>query len=872
MSRPRMQLPHRVPALSFLGAMLAMAPLGAAWADVVIRVKPDEGAAGLMAALQKAREQRAVSQGREPIRIVLAQGRYVLNEPLVIGSADSGTARAPLVIEAEKPGTAVLTGGPQLALSGKASSQRWTFAIPKNYGGPTEQTVGQFYVNGRRAVLAREPDQGNWWFVQAPSADTLPMSQANAQRARELLKGHEGRALVQVMQSWTSGMHRVSGFTPNADGVRLQPPPKWPLMKFGTAQRYFIANVPGALNAPGEWLPSGGQIQYIPSAADAGGKAEDAVAVWPRLGTLLKIEGHGEDDDSRVQHVTLKGLAFAYTAAPIPAGGWVDQQAALDRPAAVEINNASHVQLSACKFSLLGGHGAWLRRSVRDSGISNCVFDDIGAGAIKIGDDRRAGGAPPTGKITVQGNAIFHTGRDFPGAVAIWIGKSGDNVIANNVIGHTSYTGISLGWTWGFEPQGADNNQIKDNVLFDIGQAQLSDLGAIYTLGASKGTRITGNYIRQVRDYPHYGAGAWGIYNDEGTSGMTVENNVVVGTRSGGYHLHYGRDIDINRNIFVGGELAEITWSNPGRSGAWRLKQAATSRRSANEALMINSTQTKQARAQMGLSDDPNELAFADIQAGSDITDVRAAGQLAPQYQDLLKSVLRTAQSNISHAKGLPIDAAALRVPASPSIPTPPLIARRWDFADMRPGRPPAGLAFEPDGAGANAIRLERKGTPDGAEQTCLLLEDGAASLKKYEPYVFAKPGFPTGGASARFRILLDAHSRIIHEWRDRNGVNYKSILKFTLSAEQGLEVGGKVLAPLQAGEWLDVTVAMPAGANPGSWNLKLTAGQGKPREWSNLPLVTKQVPVWGWVGWISDGVATARTCLGMLAIQPSGR
>ena len=311
---------------------------------------------------------------------------------------------------------------------------------------------------------------------------------------------------------------------------------------------YFVENVYEELGQPGEWYLDRhtGRLTYVPKKGESLDNTRFVVPVLPKLLTVW-----GEAEENRFpEYIRFEGIRFSHTEWSYQAPLSGCEQAARMVPAAVQVIDAMRVGFHSCTFSHLGTWGIEVLGSSRDVIIAGCTFEDLGAGGVKAWHG--------TQRTTVSDCEIRACGRVFYSAVGVLIGNSGANKVIHNHLHDIRYTGISVGWHWGYELCHNQGNIIEYNHIHDIGAGYLSDMGGIYTLGPQQGTRLRFNHIHHVQSRTY---GGWGIYPDEGSSDLLVESNLVHDCNRALFNQHYGGNNVVRNNIFAFGGDAQVSLS-----------------------------------------------------------------------------------------------------------------------------------------------------------------------------------------------------------------------------------------------------------------------------------------------------------------------
>jgi parallel beta-helix repeat protein len=351
--------------------------------------------------------------------------------------------------------------------------------------------------------------------------------------------------------------------------------------------RVYVFNALSELDEPGEWYLDyrSGVLSYRPR---AGEDLNNAEIVVPTLERIIEVSAPAAGAE-RVEYVAFRGLTFAHADLTRE---HTETRATTD--CAVLLENAWHCAVEDCVFDNVGGYGARLSL--------DCVLNRV------VGNTITRSGA---GGIFLNSHIVgWGTTQFVPGEQNEFFSPVGNLIARNDIHDCGEYKKYVAGIHWDTRPENqtlAPGNVFRRNLIYALPRngifgfrnlggfvfeynhiyevlRESDDGGLIHVCAtadsiayATSPAIVRGNLLHDAEafrndDYIVGNVGlnaagnGHGVYLDNHTSHVLIENNVIRNTRKGAIFFHMGRDNTVRNNIVLDDRYAQIWfakyWSN----------------------------------------------------------------------------------------------------------------------------------------------------------------------------------------------------------------------------------------------------------------------------------------------------------------------
>jgi hypothetical protein len=262
----------------------------------------DQPFATLERARDAVRELKGAGTADKPVTVLIHGGIHVLRETLVFTPEDSGTKEAPVTYAAQPGAKPVISGGMRIT-GWRNEGGVAVAAVPGVKEG--ERYYKSLYVNGRRAVRAREP-HGGFFRIRDVLEPALQKNSKKDNRRIDINRqgfvfdGEDLKpwpdladAVVVRYAAWETSLNWIQSVDVERRRVMFTDPKGWVL---GTQEhhdpkgdRYFVENIREALDEPGEWyLDRGtGEARYLLRTGETAESLDAVAGVAERLIGIL---------------------------------------------------------------------------------------------------------------------------------------------------------------------------------------------------------------------------------------------------------------------------------------------------------------------------------------------------------------------------------------------------------------------------------------------------------------------------------------------------------------------------------------------------------------------------------------------------------
>jgi hypothetical protein len=333
--------------------------------------------------LAAARDAARPFAGKEAVTVTVGDGVHYLPETLALKPADSGSAKFPVIYQAEHDGKAVISGG--IDLTGGLA---WLGPMGRPGGDqyeaktPPGLVIDQLFVGGVRQRMARYP---NYDATQTTAAwQGFAADAFSNERAAKWADPAGGYIHAMHAARWGGYHYRITGKNP--DGSVAYEGGWQNNRQMGMHKDFrMVENIREELDASGEWFhdTKANILHFIfDGPFDSVTTRVEAV----RLRHLVELQG---SPGSPVKHVTFKGFVFRHSARtfmetkePLLRSDW-----AIYRGGAVLLTGTEDVSIIDSEFDQPGGNAIFVNHYNRRSLIKGCHIHDAGAsGVCFVGD------------------------------------------------------------------------------------------------------------------------------------------------------------------------------------------------------------------------------------------------------------------------------------------------------------------------------------------------------------------------------------------------------------------------------------------------------------------------------------------------------